>query len=156
MAGQSIEQDICAVLPGGLGKNALDFAARLQVPGMRFWPGQGYWAEQRYWMAEYQGEYACFLLTGGQGQEEAVAPLTVWTGDSGTDWFSNARPEPPFREIAWAHVDYCNNRGGRGRKLFGRGFDRVCVTAMQCHAPAEEDWRCLHRLMALWKQAREE
>lgn len=162
MAGESVEQDICAVLTGSLRQQALEFAAHLRGLGMDFRPGSGYWAGQHYWMAWYRGEYACFLLIGGHGPEAAEAPLTVWTDDSGTDWFANVRLEPSFRETALAHVDYCGSCGGCGRpggsrrKLFGQELEGVCITAMRFHAPAEKDWRCLHRLMELWKQAREE
>ena len=131
-------------------KNALELAAYLRASEMLFVRGKGYWEDKLYWMVKYQGEYVCFILIDGHG--EKGASWTVWSDDSGSDWFKDFPLDEDAKEIAWRHVDFCAGCGGdcspgATKTIFGRVFDNVCRTAIKFENPDAAELQCLKKLI---------
>lgn len=120
---------------------------------MDFERAGGYWADQFYWTVRYQGEPVCFLLINGTGDEAPMAPLTVWTDDSGSPWYEDGPLTQREKELCWEHVDICGHcgscAGGTGKKVFGRAFENVCRTAMRFTAPDGEELALVEKLAEL-------
>lgn len=139
--------------PAGAGECALHFLAALRREGMEFQRAGGYWADQFYWTVRYQGEPVCFLLINGKGDEAPMAPLTVWTDDSGSPWYEDGPLTQQEKELCWEHVDICGHcgscAGGTQKTVFGRAFENVCRTTMCFTAPEAEELALLEKLAAL-------
>ena len=60
-----------------------------------------------------------------------------------------------MKEIAWANVDICGNcgycAGGTRKTIFGREFDKVCITPMSFLSPDDETLACVKKLIEIRK-----
>lgn len=137
MPERDIENAIREVLSGDMQQNALAFTACLRAHGMQFERGGGYWADKLYWLVQYQGEYVCFILLNGPDSDETCNTWTVWSDDSGSNWYEDSPLDEHLKEIGWEHVDICENCGGCGQPggsdkcLWGKMFHNVCITTMR-------------------------
>lgn len=156
MSEWKIEDCIRNLLTEDTQKNALDFVDYLKVNEMTFERGKGYWENQFYWLIKYQKEYVCFILIDGKDSEEKFAPLTVWSDDSDSNWFTDSIPDEHIKKIAWEHVDFCENCGGDCRPgkhkiIFGKEFSNVCRTTMRFINPDFAEWECVKKMVEIRK-----
>ena len=155
MSEQTIENIIIKTLGGDTQKKLLTFVAFLKANDMYFERGKGYWSNQLYYMIKYKNEYVCFILINGIGDERELSPLTIWTDDSGSNWFENFHLNEPEKEIAWNNVDYCANcgacGGGTHKCIFGKEFDNVCRTTMRFINPDDATLAFIKKIVELRK-----
>ena len=95
----------------------------------------------------------CFILLGGDdGTEDS---WTIWSDDSGSDWFADFALDELMTEIAWKHVDICGKcgscSGGTNKTIFGRTFENVCRTVFRLDNPNVEEAECAKKLVELRK-----
>ncbi|GHV36295.1 hypothetical protein FACS18949_15540 [Clostridia bacterium] len=128
-----------------------ELAAHLRSLGMSFERGKDYWADKLYWVVNYKGESVCYVLL----NDEAVEPWTIWSDDSGSDWFESYPLDVQTKEIAWEHVDFCGNcgscDGGTTKTIFGKAFDNVCRTTFRLDNPTAKAVECVKKLMEIRK-----
>lgn len=151
-----IETAIRGTLPGAAQKNALAFIGYLRASGMEFERAGGYWKNQLYWFVTYKNEPVCYIWINGFGPEEKFYPWTVWSDDSGSDWFDYPPIEESMKKIAWNHIDFCENCGGScspgSRKtVFGKQFNHVCRTAMRFINPEGDTLEFIKKLIEIRK-----
>lgn len=156
MPEQRIEKYIGEVLAGDAQKNALEFVAYLRAGEMLFERGKGYWNSKLYWIITFQNEIVCFILLNGSGVEEVFAPWTIWSDDSGSNWFEDFPLDEHMKEIAWKYVDSCGNCGscsdqGMHKTIFGKEFRNVCCTTMRFINPDVEAIECLKKMVEIRK-----
>ena len=89
----------------------------------------------------------CFILLGGDdGTEDS---WTIWSDDSGSDWFADFALDELMTEIAWKHVDICGKcgscSGGTRKTIFGKELDNVCRTTFRFSNPNAEAVECLEK-----------
>lgn len=141
--------------PAGTGEGILHLLSTLRREGMALERTGGYWADQFYWTVRYQGEPVCFLLLNGTGDEAPMAPLTVWTDDSGSPWYEDGPLSQREKELCWKHVDICGHcgscSGGIRKTVFGKVFENVCRTTLRFTAPDSEELALLEKLAELRK-----
>lgn len=143
-----------------LDKAAIDLFDFIINNGMSFERAGGYWQNQSYWYVKYNNEFVCYILFNGTGDEEKFSPLTVWTDDSGTAWYSECYLEDSIKNIAARHVDVCENcgacKGGTRKQIFGKEYDNVCRTTFRFINPNCDEIKCLKELLLLRKKDIEE
>ena len=150
-----IEDYINDKLSGDMGKNALELVTYLRTSGMLFERGKGYWEDKLYWLVTYKDKYVCFILI--CTEDGKMESWTVWSDDSGSNCFENARLDEHMKRIAWENVDTCANCGGCGNRgrtcktIFGKEFDNVCITAMRFDTPDETTVECMKELARIRK-----
>ena len=157
MSEQRIENHIDDVLADEARKNALELAAFLRVNEMQFERGMGYWQDKFYWMIKYKDEYVCFILISNGEDNTEPDGLTIWTDNSGSNWFEDSPLDERMKEIAWKHIDICGkcggceNPGGSHKTVFGKDFNDVCITTMRFENPDAETIECVKKLLELRK-----
>ena len=157
MSEQKIENFINDLLTGKARENALDFIAHLRTHEMLFERGGGYWADKFYWMVKHKDEYVCFILIGDPGGKTGSRAWTVWSDDSGSDWFNRFPLDEITKKIAWENIDFCancngcKNPGGTRKTILGKSFDKVCITAMKFVSPDSEALECMKKLTEIRK-----
>lgn len=86
--------------------------------------------------------------------------MTVWTDDSGSDWYSKCDLEDNIKNIAVRHIDNCDNcgacKGGTRKQIFGKEYDNVCRTTFRFINPNWDELKCLKELLLLRKKDIEE
>ena len=132
-----IKRAIKSSLRGGNLQNALDFVTYLRAEGMSFVRGKGYWEDKLYWSVKYKDGCVCFILIGAEYPGEAPDRWMIWANDSAS--YADFPLDERMRETAWANVDICGDcgycAGGTQKIMFGRKFDRVCVTPLRFENP---------------------
>jgi hypothetical protein len=155
MPEQKIENFIDEVLTRETQKNALELVAYLRASEMLFERVKGYWENQLYWIIKYKDESVCFILINGFGTEEKFAPWTIWSDDSGSNWFEDFSLDEHIKEIAWKNVDICGNcgscDGGTHKSIFGKEFNNVCGTTMRFINPDFEAVECVKKMVEIRK-----
>jgi len=159
MSTQTIEIHIREVLTGEAQRLALNLATYLTSQGMQFERGTGYWEDKRYWHIKYKNSYVCFILVNGFGSvrhKNEPEGWIIWSDDYDSDLFANYPLDERTKEIAWDHVDICGNCGGCGsqgknKTIFGREFEKVCVTMFRFDNPTAEEVECAKKLVELRK-----
>lgn len=143
-----------------LDKTAIELLNFLIDNGMTFERTGGYWKNQSYWYVKYNNEFVCYILFNGTGDEEKFSPLTIWTDDSGTAWYSECYLEDRIKNIAVEHIDVCENcgacKGGTRKQIFGKEYDNVCRTTFRFINPNWDELKCLKELLLLRKKDIEE
>lgn len=123
---------------------------------MSFERAGGYWENQFYWYVKYNNEFVCFILFNGTGDEEKFSPLTIWTDDSGTAWYSKCDLEDNIKNIAVGHIDVCEScgacKGGTKKQIFGKEYNNVCRTTFRFINPNLDELKCLKELLLLRKK----
>lgn len=137
--------------PLNLKDNTLDFLSYLDTHSMKAERISGYWKNQFYWEVTYKNKCVCYILLNGTGDEKQFAPLTIWSDDSGSDWYKNDLLSDEFKEIAWKNVDYCVHcgscSGGTPKTIFGREFDNICKTTMRFTNPDMQTFNLIKELI---------
>jgi len=157
MPGLEIEKSIGEVLGMDARQNALELVGYLRANEMQFERGTGYWEDKLYWMIKYKDEYVCFILLNGLEDKTEAEGWTVWSDDSGSHGFADFPLDERMREIAWKHVDVCahcgscKNPGGTRKRIFGKAFDNVCITAMKFENPDAEAVECVKKIAEIRK-----
>lgn len=127
-----------------------DFLEYLSANGMSFERGKGYWEDKFYLIVKYQDEPVCFILT----ESESV---TIWSDDDPINWLEEENTDDKTKEAAWKHVDICGNcggcanPGGKTKYIFGKKFDKVCVTSLRFDNPDFDAYECVKTLAVLRK-----
>lgn len=138
-----------------LDKTAIDLLSFLIENNMTFERAGGYWENQSYWYVKFNGKSVCYILFNGTGDEEKFSPLTIWTDDSGSDWYSKCDLEDSIKNIAVRHIDVCENcgacKGGTRKQIFGKEYDNVCHTTFRFINPNWDELKCLKELLLLRK-----
>jgi hypothetical protein len=157
MPEQPIENYIAEVLTGDAQKSALEFASYLRASEMQFEKGRGYWEDKLYWMIKYKDEYVCFILINGSEDKNEPEGLTIWSDDSGSNWFEDFPLDEHMKEVAWKNVDICGNCGGCGnpggkrKTIFGKEFNNVCRTTLRFTNPDVEALEFLKKMVEIRK-----
>ena len=157
MPDQKIENFINEVLTGDAQKNALDFITYLRASEMLFEKGKGYWEDKLYWLIKHKNEYVCFILVNSSEDKTEPEGWTIWSDDSGSNWFENYPLDGHMKEIAWKNVDICGNcggcntPGGSRKTVFGKEFNNVCRTTMRFTNPDAEALECLKKIVEIRK-----
>lgn len=156
METENIKAIITSTFCGEMRVRLLDFIDYLILQGMQFERATDYWEKQQYWMIKYNDEYVCFLLLNGVGDEKALSPLTIWTDDSGSNWFEHYSIDEQQKELAWSNVDYCVHcgacSGGKRKNIFGREFSNVCKTTMRFVNPDLETLEFIKKIIDIRKE----
>ena len=148
-----IEQHIHEALAGNAQRLALDFVAYLRNQEMQFERGTG------YWHVKYKETYVCFILINGFGavrHKDEPEGWIIWSDDYDSNLFANHPLDERTKEIALDHVDICGNCGGCGsqgknKSIFGREFEKVCVTMFRFDNPNVDEVECAKKLVELKK-----
>jgi hypothetical protein len=147
-----METTIRTILNGDSQEIALDFATHLRSLKTKFERGGGYWADKNYYVARYNGEAVCFILINGDEINGEPLGWVIWSDDSPHNSYANAPLHTQTKEIAWQHVDICGNCGGCGnpggscKMIFGKEFDKVCITTFRFDNPNAEEVECAKKL----------
>ena len=154
MTEKSVEEVLGETLHGDIQQIAKELVVYLRANDMDFEPGKGYWENQLYWMVKYQGEYICYILVNGTGAEEKFAPFTVWSDDSSSAWYEAFPLDKAMKELAWKHVDFCENCGGscspgKNKIIFGKEFHHVCRTTMRFINPDFTELACIKKMVEI-------
>ena len=159
MLEQEIENILCKALDGDAQSRALDFFAFLSAGEMLLERGKGYWEDKLYWSAKYEDEYVCCVFINDSDDKSEAEGWTIWTDDSGVNWFSDYPLNERMKKIVWNHVDICadcggcKNPGGSHKTIFGKDFDHVCITAMKFVNPDADTLECLKKLVEIRKSS---
>jgi len=151
MTETKIEAYIKKMFIGNDLQNALEFVAFLRENGMIFERGTGYWADKLYWMIKYHNGYVCFILI----DNEKINDWIIWSDDSGSECFTDFSINEHMKKIAWENVDFCGNcgscehSGGTSKIIFGKNFDKVCITTFKFINPNDENLNCLKELVQI-------
>ena len=144
-----IDNYIEDALTGDARQNAVNLFEYLLKNEFHFERGKGYWADKLYWMVKCKDEYVCFIFINSDKDGNWI----IWSDDSSSDWYADAPMDESMKEIAWKHVDICGNcggcknPGGNRKTIFGKEFDKVCVTPMRFDNPDAKTVECVKKLM---------
>lgn len=148
---ESITKIVSNTFSSGLKESILDFLSYLNSDSLTFERLSGYWENQFYYSVKYNNESVCYILLNGTGDEQQFAPLTIWSDDSGSDWFKNYPLDNKFEEIAWENVDFCVNcgscSGGTKKIVFGKEFNNICRTTFRFTNPNVEEFKIIKILI---------
>ena len=138
-------------------KNALDFAAHLRALDLPLKEFDK--EEKRYFFdIEYKGTMLCYIHIG--------KAITVYSSQVPCSWIYWGEgdveyAEPDVDEIikkaAWKKVRKCKDCGcgaapGKRKKILGKEFDNVCVSALGFRRPtAPADWECIKQMISSMK-----
>ena len=142
-------------LIGDTRKNAVDFFESLLESGLQLERGTGYWSDKRYWMVKHNDEYICFILINGGEDKTEPNGWVIWVDDDEQNCFAGLSSDERTKETAWKHIDICancggcKNPGGYRKTVFGKVFDKVCVTPMKFDNPDNETVGGVKKLVEL-------
>ena len=104
---EKIIKIVCETFPHDLKEKALYFVSYLNSNSLTFERLLGYWKSQCYYSVKYENESVCYILLNGTGDEQQFAPLTIWSDDSGSNWYEHYPLSDDLKKTAWDNVDYC-------------------------------------------------
>ena len=148
---KSVLRIVNDTFPLDLKENTLDFISYLNSNLLTFERLLGYWKNQHYYSVKYKNESVCYILLNGTGDEQQFAPLTIWSDDSGSNWYKNYPLSIDLKELAWDNVDYCVHcgscAGGTQKTIFGKEFENVCRTTFRFTNPSKEEFTVIKELV---------
>ena len=148
---ENILQIVNDTFPLGLKENTLNFISYLNSNSLTFERLLGYWENQHYYSVKYKNESVCYILVNGSGDEQQFAPLTIWSDDSGSNWYENYPLSNDLKKIAWDNVDYCGHcgscAGGTQKTIFGKPFENVCRITFRFTNPNTEEFTVIKELV---------
>lgn len=116
---------------------------------MLFERGKDYWEDKLYWIVTYKSQYVCFILINDPNDKTNHGDITIWSDDSGSNWFEDFPLDAHIKEIAWNNVDICadcgNCPGGTDKIIFGKVFNNICRTVFKFHNPDKEALACVKK-----------
>ena len=140
-------------------KSALDFAAHLRELEL---PLKEFEKEEKtyHFDIEYKGIILCYIHIG-----KAITVYSSQVPCSWIYWFNDESDieytEPVIDEVikkaAWKKVRKCKSCGcesapGIRKKILGKDFDNVCVSALGFRRPtADTDWECIKQMVTAMK-----
>lgn len=152
---ETMRNMVCDTFCGELRESTLDFFNFLNDDSMKFERLSGYWKDQFYWMVKYKERCLCYILINGTGDEKQFAPLTIWSDDSGSDWYKNYPLSDKLKESAIKNIDYCVHcgscSGGIRKTIFKEQFDNVCKTTFRFTNPTPIEFELIKELIAARK-----
>ena len=150
-----MKKDIDSISDNELRDTASKLILFLSQNDMTFERDREYWKNQSYWYVKYKNEIVCFILINAKGDEEKFSPFTVWSDDSGSEWFKDSKLEKGIESTALAHIDICEKcgacRGGSDKQIFGKKYHNVCRTTFRFINPNSKELTCLEQLILLRK-----
>jgi hypothetical protein len=153
---QNITKHILEVFEEDAQRDILDFMEFLDSCGLSFERGTGYWNDKFYLLAKYQGEVVYYILLNGSEDNGEPKGLTIWSGEDAINSLAKLQPDEETKETLWKHIDVCQNCGGCGspggttKTIFGKEFDKVCITPMRFDNPNAKTLECLKKLATLY------
>ena len=134
------------LLKDGIKKNAIDFFAYLKENEMIAGGNHG--------EVSYKDRCVCYMHL--DGIEQQPGPWTIWTDGDYSKEYNDVPIDKHIKEIAWAHINYCANCGGKcspgkQKTIFGKEFDNVCSADMAFYIPNTEDLECVKKLLEMRK-----
>jgi len=151
----NFERYICENLEENAQKNALDFAAFLRASEMQLERCGGYWEDKLYWAVNYHDQSVCYILI---DDKEKPCRWTIWSDDSGSQWFADVPLDDRMKNIVWDNVDVCEKTdrcfdGCRrsSKTIFGKAIDNVCGTAIKFEDPNAETVECMKKIFEIRK-----
>ena len=137
--------------PLDLKENTLDFISYLNSNSLTFERLLDYWKNQHYYSVKYENGSVCYILLNGTGDEQQFAPLTIWSDDSGSNWYENYSLSNDLRKISLDNVDYCVHcgscAGGTQKTIFDKQFENVCKTTFRFTNPSKEEFKVIKELV---------
>lgn len=148
---EKIKSIVYDTFPLDLKESTLDFLLYLNSNSLTFERLLGYWKNQYYYSVKYENESVCYILLNGAGDEQQFAPLTIWSDDSGSNWYENYPLSNDLKKIAWGNVDYCvrcgSCAGGTQKLIFDEQFENVCRTTFRFINPNNEKFELIKKLI---------
>lgn len=148
-----IKKTVDDTFPDYLKEGTLDLLSFFENNSMNIQQLFGYWSNQLYYAVNYKNDSVCYILLHGTGDEKQFAPLTIWTDDSKSEWYTNCQLNDDEKIIAWNNVDYCVNcgscKGGTGKIIFDKPFDNICRTTMRFTNPDKNTFSVIKKLLSM-------
>ena len=141
-------------------KNALDFAAHLRTLNL---PIKEFDKEEKtyFFDIEYKGLVLCYAHISKKSMRifSSQVPCSWFYWSDGEGSFEYAEPvvDDDIKKAAWKKVRKCNSCGcknapGRRKRVLGKNFDNVCVSALGFRMPtASVDWECIKQMVTAMK-----
>ena len=158
-----IEDTINKIFTGEKLKNALDFAAHIRALDL---PLQEYDKEEKsYWFnIEYKGVVLCYIRITQKAitifSSQVPCSWIYWPDEEREFEYTEPVVDDSIKKAAWKRVRKCSNCGcesapGRLKRILGKEFENVCVSALGFHAIASAktapDWECIKQMITAMK-----
>lgn len=147
---KSVLKIVNDTFPLDLKENTLDFISYLNYNSLTFERLLGYWKNQHYYSVKYKNESVCYVLLNGTGDEKQFAPITIWSDDSGSNWYEHYPLSNDLKKISLDNVDYCVHcgscTGGTQKIIFGEQFVNVCRTTFKFTNPNQKEFELIEKL----------
>ena len=138
---------VIGTFPSELKENTMNFIDFLNDNLMHFERIFGYWKNQHYYCVKYKNECVCYILFNGTDDEKEFVPLTIWSDDSGSEWYKDRKLNENMEKIAVRHIDYCVHcgscSGGKSKIIFGKKYENVCRTTFRFINPSLSDFEVI-------------
>ena len=160
---KKIEDIINDVFTGDLQKNALDLISYLRANDLSIEdPGD------HQWDVRYQDEIVCFIhfvvpeyLPKVTESERCLLIYSAleqgtwinWTDGEKNGDFVDSFVDERIKEIAWANLRICDEdcaakcKSGRCKRVLGKEFNNVCISALMFVSPDGETLECVKRMI---------
>ncbi|MCL2285957.1 MAG: hypothetical protein FWC32_06275 [Firmicutes bacterium] len=153
----TIEDVIKKRFTGEIQTNFLDFATHLRTLNL---PLREFDTEEKtyFFDIDYKGVTLCFIHVGPKSvriYSSQVPCSWIYWNENGTEY-----PEPivdgTIKKIAWKKVRKCNSCGcpsapGKRKRILGKEFDNVCVSALGFSTPKTADLECVKQMITAMK-----
>ena len=156
----TIEDVINERLAPGMKENALDFSAHLRSLDLSL---PEFEQEQRtYWFnIEYQGVMLCLINISHKSiridSSQIPCSWIYWSDEEHGVEYDEPDVDDKIKKTAWKRVRICKNCGecgqapGKRKKILGRDFDNVCISALGFSLPNTESWECAKQMVTAMK-----
>lgn len=156
----TIEDVINKVFTDDKHKNALDFAAHLRNLNL---PLKEFEKEEKtyFFDIDYKGVWLCYIHISKKSMRifSSQVPCSWIYWSDGEDDVKYAEPtvDESIKKAAWKKVRKCTSCGckdapGRRKRILGKDFDNVCVSALGFRMPTNAvDWECVKQMITAMK-----
>ncbi|MCL2446841.1 MAG: hypothetical protein FWD06_08775 [Oscillospiraceae bacterium] len=160
MSSITIEDVINERLASGMKENALDFSAHLRSLDLSL---PEFKQEQRKYQfdIEYRGIMLCFILISHASiridSSQVPCSWIYWSDGEHEVKYEEPDVDDKIKKIAWKRVRTCKSCGacgqapGKRKRVLGRDFDHVCISALGFSLPSTESWECLKQFVTAMK-----
>ena len=141
-------------------KNALAFVAHLRTLDL---PLKEFDKEERtyYFDIEYKGIMLCFIHVSQKSitvySSQVPCSWIYWSDGENDIEYTEPVVDDIIKKAAWKKVRKCGSCGcksapGTRKKILGKEFDNVCVSALGFRRPtADADWECIKQMVTAMK-----
>jgi len=139
-------------------KNALDFAAHLRALNL---PLKEFESEEKtyFFDIDYKGVLLCYIHISKKSMRifSSQVPCSwIYRGESDIG-YDEPDVDENIKKAAWKKVRKCTNCGcgnapGRRKRILGKEFDNICVSALGFRMPTTAvDWECIKQMVTAMK-----